>query len=59
MVDTEADPEGEELSVELEEDAGLTVPDSSSVKDPVEDLVETPDVVDDVLRVDVTSDENE
>lgn len=41
VVDTEADPEGEEeLSVELEEDIGRTVPDSSSVKDLVEDLVD-------------------
>lgn len=59
VVDTEADPEGEELSVELEEEIGRTVPDSSSVKDLVEVLLDTLDVADDVLRVDVTSDENE
>lgn len=55
VVDPGADPEDEELCVELEEDIGRTVPDSSSVKD----LVETLDVADDVLRVDVASDENE
>lgn len=58
VVDTEADPE-EELSVEVEEDIGRTVPDSSSVKDLVEDSVDTLDVADDVLREDVASDENE
>lgn len=55
VVETEADPDDEERLVELEEDIGRTVPDSSSV----EDLVDTLDVAPDVLRVDVTSDENE
>lgn len=55
VVVTEADPDDEEPLVELEEDTDRTVPDSSSV----EDLVDTLDVADDVLREDVASDENE
>lgn len=46
VVDTEADPDDTEPLVELEEDIGRTVPDSSSV----EVLVDT---------VDVAPDENE
>jgi hypothetical protein len=58
-VDTVEDPDAKEFPVELEEDIGPMVPDSSSVKDLVEGFDEPLDVADDVLRVEVTPVENE